>query len=245
MVSKSIVQEISLLKHELKYLNCLNKGPLEYLSINCSLNLGQEDQRESVPFISRLRGEVLFIVEHILLQDVDSIGHVLKRYFLSDGSRLGLVGRMDISQIRGELRFKDGESGEVKQINFEGHRDDISLKVEENAFGKVDIVYENGVCGLYRLRLAPFAEIPVHIHKEMFESELVASQGLNLQGQPVKSGMSIQWPQDFPHSYINSSEHGQLVICIDKPAFMPKDEIVLAQDTRCPDLEENMVKYYW
>ena len=242
---KSIVQEISFLKHELKPLNSLDKASLEGLAIQCTVNSDLQDLAQSEVFITRLKCEVLFLIENITLQEIESLSVLLKRYLLSDGTRLNIAGREDILQIKGLLSLQKNEGKSVQQISFVGQCEEINLAVEENTFGKVDVVFENEHCGLYRLRLAPFTKIPVHMHKKMLESELVASDGLNLQGKHVKSGTSIKWPLGFPHRYLNLGEHEQLIICIDKPAFNPEDEILLAHDTSCPDLEENMVKHYW
>ena len=61
----------------------------------------------------------------------------------------------------------------------------------------------------------------------MEEHELVLSDGLLLQGSPVKAGTAHAWPKDFPHVYDNPTEQVRSILCIDRPKFIPEDEVLV------------------
>lgn len=240
MVKQTFLETISFKKHELKGISQNLKLNLIELTIQYVLDLDTDSEHYRGP---NLKGEIFFVLENIVLRDIKCLEHFLKRYLLSDGIRLGVTGRNNIHKINCTFEYCQNEK--MEKLSFQGEANDVEVFVEHNAFGKVDIVYENDFCGLYRLRIAPGAEIPKHMHKQMSESELVVTDGLNLQNQPVRSGTSIQWPREFPHCYQNTAQTDQLVICIDRPAFKPEDEILLAQEVKLPQLEESMKKNYW
>ena len=243
-VVRLLGQEIAFEKQELKSLNRFFNGSIEGLAIRYAMqaDAGKKDPNS---MLRRLRGEVLFVLEHVVLHDFESIFLLLQSLLLSDGSRLNIEDRPSIRQLECKLKYQQGEQVVQKKAVFDASCDGVSVNVEQNNFGQVDVVFENEDCGLYRLRIAPFAKIPVHMHKMMSEAELVASDNLSLQGKPVKSGTSIKWPQGFPHCYINLGGNEQLVLCIDKPAFNPSDEIELPEDTHLPELKNDMIKNYW
>lgn len=102
---------------------------------------------------------------------------------------------------------------------------EVKYREEQKPFGRVDIVYETPRCGIYRLRIAPQRSIPTHVHRRMDEYEMILGKHLLLQNQPVAVGTQIAWPRDFPHRYDNPSSVEQTILCIDRPAFIPDDEI--------------------
>ena len=59
----------------------------------------------------------------------------------------------------------------------------------------------------------------------MEEHELVVGSGLLLQGKPVRPGLAFSWPRDLAHRYDNPTDVEQTILCVDRPAFIPTDEI--------------------
>lgn len=108
--------------------------------------------------------------------------------------------------------------------------EELAVGLERNGFGEVDILHESEDCGVYRLRIAPRSGIPKHYHEQMGEAELVMSDGLLLQGNPVWAGLGHVWPKGFVHAYDNPTDVERSILCINRPAFIPSDEIPAAAD---------------
>jgi dihydroneopterin aldolase len=86
-------------------------------------------------------------------------------------------------------------------------------------------VFETKECGVYRERIHPKTILPTHVHQHLDESELVLGSGFLLQGQRVEAGLAHTWPRGFPHRYENTTDIEQSFLCIDRPAFIPTDEV--------------------
>lgn len=107
---------------------------------------------------------------------------------------------------------------------------ELSFGEEINGFGRVDILHENADCGVYQLRIEPQGCIPRHHHQVMGEAELILSDGLLLQGEPVGAGLGHVWPNGFVHMYENPTDVERSILCINRPAFIPEDEILAPND---------------
>jgi FolB domain-containing protein len=110
-------------------------------------------------------------------------------------------------------------------VEIQRDRSDFCYVTENKSFGFVDIVFETKECGLYRERIFPKTVLPTHVHHHLDETELVLGDGLLLQNQPIAAGMAHTWPRGFPHRYENPTEIEQSFLCIDRPAFIPTDEV--------------------
>lgn len=99
--------------------------------------------------------------------------------------------------------------------------------VEASEFGAAHVLYENDMLGLYVLEIAPGASIPAHFHEVMQESELVLDAGLLQQGLPVRPGDAFSWPAGYVHAYRNPTKRSKRILCIDRPKFIPEDEVVV------------------
>lgn len=119
----------------------------------------------------------------------------------------------------------------VPSVSVHRARVELTFNQEPNGFGSVDIIHENRDCGIYRLRIAATGEIPAHIHRVMGEAELVMSNGLLLQGEPVAAGTAHFWPLNFVHAYSNPTEEERSILCVNRPIFMPEDEVVVGRQT--------------
>ncbi|HJL46842.1 MAG TPA: dihydroneopterin aldolase [Polyangiaceae bacterium LLY-WYZ-15_(1-7)] len=96
---------------------------------------------------------------------------------------------------------------------------------EDKPWGSVDVLYETRDAGIYRLNIAPGEGIPLHVHRQMRESEMVLTRGLLCQGSEVPPGTVHRWPRGAAHRYDNPSERWQSILCVDLPRFIPEDEI--------------------
>lgn len=99
--------------------------------------------------------------------------------------------------------------------------------IEANDFGAAHVLYENDTLGLYVLEVAPGATIPAHYHRVMQESELVLDAGLLQQNLPVRPGDAFTWPTGYVHAYRNPTKRPKRILCIDRPKFIPEDEVVV------------------
>jgi len=78
------------------------------------------------------------------------------------------------------------------------------------------------------LNVAPGKSIPLHVHEQMRESEMVLGDGLVCQGQPCAPGTVHRWPRGAAHTYMNPTDRHQTILCVDLPRFIPEDEIEVA-----------------
>jgi hypothetical protein len=58
----------------------------------------------------------------------------------------------------------------------------------------------------------------------MDEGELVVSDGLMLQNEPVLAGVAHVWPKNFVHEYENRTDAERSILCVNAPKFIPSDE---------------------
>jgi dihydroneopterin aldolase len=110
-------------------------------------------------------------------------------------------------------------------LQIERDRHWVALEREDKPFGFVEIIHETRDAGIYRLNIAPGAGIPLHVHKQMRETELVLGEGLLCQNKPVPAGAVHRWPKGAAHSYSNPTDRYQSILCVDAPRFIPSDEI--------------------
>ena len=108
-------------------------------------------------------------------------------------------------------------------------RDIPAPKQENNSWGMVDVLIETSApsAGLYLLHVAPHQSIPSHVHRVMCEAEMVLTAGLKCQGAAADWGAVHAWGEAV-HGYTNDSDAPAAVLCIDTPAFIPTDEIVVS-----------------
>lgn len=102
--------------------------------------------------------------------------------------------------------------------------------IEFKDWGTVDIIAELPRVGLYRLNLFPGAILPDHAHYKMREAELVLGHGMvgwSGTGKPrhLRAGERRNWPHGLPHGYHNASFEVASLLCIDRPRFIPEDEV--------------------
>lgn len=116
----------------------------------------------------------------------------------------------------------------ITEVTIDGHvylPQHFPYVVEPKTFGAVDVLFETDACGVYRERIGAGLLLPTHVHQHLDEQELVLSDGFLLQGIPVKAGSAHAWPRHFPHRYENPTTRELSFLCIDRPKFIPTDEV--------------------
>jgi FolB domain-containing protein len=175
---------------------------------------------------ARLAGELRFIAEHCELELLETAAHAIAAYILAAPTQDAK--RAQVAEVTLRLSKPSAlPDGAMPAVIVHRRATDMHMRHEDKPWGRVDVVYETQSCGIYRLRIRSGGQIPTHIHQVLRESELVIGSGLHVQGKPVKRGTAHVWPHGYPHRYDNPSAIEQSILCIDKPAFIPLDEIVV------------------
>ena len=132
----------------------------------------------------------------------------------------------------------------IPAVHILRKREDYAYTQERNEFGLVDVLHENRDCGIYRLRIRAGGQIPPHFHRVMGEAELVMSDGLLLQEQPVPGGVAHFWPLELVHAYQNPTDMERSILCVNRPVFDRSDEIAIAAPDVWPDVEPFRKRFF-
>src|SRR5690606_14613486 len=136
---------------------------------------------------ARLAGEVRFLLAACRFYLLETAAEALARYLLAPPTEDVPRARVEAVSIRlSKPRALAGSAIASLQIQREAGEMDYPQEVKD--FGRVDRIFEDAACGIYRLRVAPGCRIPIHVHRKMDESELVRGSGRYLQGRPVSPG---------------------------------------------------------
>lgn len=177
---------------------------------------------------ARLAGEVRFLLECCRFKLLETAAEALARYILAPATADSPHAK--VFAVNVELTKPDALPGHaVPSLRIFRRADEVAYTVETKGFGQVDVVHEGAGYGIYRLRVKAGGFIPTHVHKVMEEHELILGSGLLLQGKPVKRGTAFHWPKDFAHRYDNPTSTEQTILCVDSPAFIPTDEVEIAE----------------
>jgi FolB domain-containing protein len=179
--------------------------------------------RDTVDY-ARLAGELRFLLESSRFQLLEGAADALCRYVLAPPTDDGA--RTQVSAVSLRLaKPKALDGGAVASLTVHRSADEYAVRTEHKNFGRVDVVFEDDGMGIYRLRVRPGGTIATHEHRIMEERELVLGSGLLLQGRPVAAGTAFHWPKHLPHRYDNPGSVEQTILCVDRPAFIPADEV--------------------
>ena len=177
---------------------------------------------------ARLAGEVRFLLEACRFWLLEHAAEALARYVLAPATED--APHAEIHAVTVEISKPDALPGNaIPSLRIHRRMDEHAYVVETKGFGRVDIVHQGANYGIYRLRVKAGGFIPTHVHNVMEEHELILGAGLLLQGRPVRRGTAFHWPKDFPHRYDNPTAIEQTILCVDSPAFIPSDEIEVAE----------------
>lgn len=205
------------------------RGMTQPLSLDAELVLdleraGEAERlRHSIDYAA-MTHQLVFLLEHCRFRMLETAAHALLKYLLAPpaaGER-----RAPVQEARLRLT-KPKALGGVGVPSVELRRDASWVKLghEEKPFGMVDVIHETRDAGIYRLSIAPGGEIPMHVHHDMTEAELVLTDGLSCQGAAAPAGSYRRWPKRAAHFYRNDSERWQSILCVDSPPFTEADEL--------------------
>lgn len=173
---------------------------------------------------SRLLGELRFILVAGRFRLLESAAEAVGSWLLAPASQD--VPRPTIEAVDVKLKKLVALSGAaVPCLEIHRTREEFTMTTERKTFGFVDVIFETRECGVYRERITPRTVLPTHVHQHLDESELVLGDGLLLQNAPVAAGLAHTWPRGFAHRYENITDLEQSFLCIDRPAFIPTDEV--------------------
>jgi dihydroneopterin aldolase len=173
---------------------------------------------------ARLLGELRFIMVAARFKLLESAAEAIAAWLLLPPSADSPRPQVDRADVR-LTRLVARSDAAVPTVEIQRDASDYRLVTETKPFGFVDVVFETPECGVYRERIYPRTVLPTHTHQHLDESELVLGDGLLLQGDPVSAGLAHTWPRGFPHRYENTTDREQSFLCIDRPAFIPTDEV--------------------
>jgi dihydroneopterin aldolase len=177
---------------------------------------------------ARIAGELRFLLEACDFRLLETAAEALCRYLLAPPTPD--TGRAALQAVTLALSKPEALGGTgLASLRVHRTADEYRFEVEEKPFGRVDILFQDAHVGIYRLRIAPGRSIVTHEHQRMDEAELVLGSGLLLQRQPVRAGTGFRWPRRVPHRYDNPQATEQTVLCVDRPAFIPEDEVEVAE----------------
>jgi len=187
---------------------------------------------------AKLAGEIRFLLAACRFYLLETAAEALAAYLLAPPTPDAPRARVRAATVR-LTKPRALAGGALASLTIHREAEEMDYAVEDKGRYRVDRIFEDAGCGIYRLRIQPHQRIPTHVHRVMEESEMVLGSGLHLQGRPVPPGSAFRWPKDFPHLWENRSETEQTILCVDRPAFLPEDEIPV----NVPDEELSMPEY--
>ena len=184
---------------------------------------GRERLEETLDYVA-VCGQIAFLLRSCRFGLIETAAEALAAYLIAPPTLAER--RQRIARVVVELHKPQAlPRPATAQVSIERSAAPDAVKVEDKAFGTVDVVYETAEAGIYRLNIAPGREIPLHVHHRMDEHELVLTRGVECQGREALPGTVFHWPKGAAHYYRNPTSAHQTVLCVDVPRFMPDDEI--------------------
>ena len=175
---------------------------------------------------AKLAGEIRFLLAACRFYLLETAAEALAAYLLAPPTADLPRARVRAATLR-LTKPRALAGGALASLTIHREAEEMEYGVEDKGRYRVDRIFEEAGCGIYRLRIAPGQRIPTHVHRVMEESEMVLGSGLYLQGRPVQPGSAFRWSRDFPHLWENRSDSEQTILCVDRPAFLPEDEIAV------------------
>jgi dihydroneopterin aldolase len=195
------------------------------LELGLSLDAAAHSERvrDTVDYAA-LVSQLAFLLDVCRFRMLETAGLTLLRYVLAPPAPGGR--RAAVHEARVRLAKPDAlTAGAVPSVELSRNASDLEYTVEQKRFGTVDVIHETRHVGVYRLNVAPGGVIPLHVHRQMNEAEMVLTSGLLCQGTPAALGSIRRWPKDTAHVYENPTDAFQSILCVDAPRFIPEDEI--------------------
>jgi dihydroneopterin aldolase len=185
---------------------------------------------ESINFThdySAIASQIEFILSAGEFMLIESAAQLVLRHILLPPTD----DRPIISTAKVTIKKADALAGTaLPSVCIQGDSVDSKYVREVKNWGYVDIIEETSRLGLYRLTLSPNATLPAHYHEQMRESELMLTDGLQSLGssgevKTMRAGESFSWNKGQVHGYKNTLATEANILCLDRPAFIPADEI--------------------
>ena len=205
------------------------RDTLQPLRVDVELRVDTEPAGAKESFSSTVdyaatAAELVFLLRSGRFRMLETAAHALARYLLLPpvyGDR-----RPRLASVKLRLTKPEALDGlALPSLEIERDASWAAFEVETKPFGTVDVVHETKDAGIYRLNIAPGRSIPLHLHRQMRESEMVLSDGLLCQGVPCPHGTVHRWPLGAAHRYDNPTDRTHSILCVDAPRFIEEDEI--------------------
>jgi dihydroneopterin aldolase len=182
-----------------------------------------ESLEDSVDYLA-VAGQVSFLLAACRFRLLETAADALAAYLLAPPTPAER--RVPIRRVVVEIHKPNALPAPVTaSLTIERAAGPRRFRVEEKSFGTVDVIHEAAHSGIYRLNVAPGRQIPLHVHQQMEEHELVLTRGIRCQGREVFPGTAFHWPRGAAHFYENPTSHYQTILCVDRPRFIPEDEV--------------------
>ena len=199
------------------------------LDLSMGLSTEQAARKEmlsaSVDY-SAIAAQLGFLLRSCDFRMLETAAHALARYLLAPPALGEKRAQIEWVGLRLTKPLALGGAA-TPSLYIERDRHWVSIEQEQKPFGVVDIIHETRDASIYRLNMAPGSIIPLHVHRIMREAEMVLSDGLLCQREPIAVGAVHYWPTGAAHCYENPSDRYQTILCVDSPHFIESDEVVV------------------
>ena len=170
---------------------------------------------------ARAAGELRFLLDSSRFRLLETAAEALARWLLARSSA-------DVVRVKLTKTEALG-NGALASLEIVRKAREVAFEIEARPFGHVDVIHVSSECGIYRVRIAAGKSIPAHVHRTVDEHELVLSDRLLLQRQPVARGTAHHWPKDLPRRYDNPSDMEQMLLRVDRLPVLAHDAVEVAE----------------
>lgn len=169
---------------------------------------------------ARMSGETRFILEHAGFELLESAATTLCNHFLA--APTADAARAELESIKVVIDKPDALDGDgTPRIIFEETHAEIESHALAEENGRVDVLFEGDGCGVYRVVLAPQAQLDLVI-RDGVAADLTLGGGLRVDNTPVRRGIGHVAPQGFVVRYSNPSLVEQSFLRVTRPAMRPE-----------------------
>ena len=195
------------------------------MRLNTEAAATQERISKTVDYAA-MADQLSFLLRTCEFRLLETAAHALARYLLcppAPDEKRAAIASVEVTLSKpGAL---DGEA--FPSITIARDASWYQGVVENRPFGTVDVIHETRDAGIYRLNIAPGAQIPLHIHQQMSEAEMILGDGILCQGEPCPAGTVNRWKKGERHVYDNPGDKSASILCVDRPPFIESDEILI------------------
>jgi dihydroneopterin aldolase len=136
--------------------------------------------------------------------------------------------RPRIEHVKVRIRKPEGLRGRaVPSLQIERSTSDVEYGVQARPLGNAQVVLETPNLGVYRTIIRPGETLPLHLHPNLDEAEMLLTEGLDIQGEPGKRGSIRLWPKGTAHTYQNSTNRCQSLLSLCRPHLRDSDLVLV------------------